>query len=101
MRECKFQAHRTFHPRKPCTVQCPLFQKERKEKGGLDIRRWISSSPTTTRTVSVTSTRSEVATEAVAQATTVTRVQKGRAISREGQDSKRLNLHFYQHLQGY
>ena len=47
-------------------------QQSQEEKGEVNIRRWISSPA---RTVSVTSTRSQVSTEAVAQSTTVTRDQ--------------------------
>ena len=55
------------------------WEQEKKEKGEVDIRRWISSPA---RTVSVTSTRSQVSTEAVAESTTVTRVKRGKGIAR-------------------
>ena len=59
------------------------WDQEKKEKGEVDIRRWISSPA---RTVSVTSTRSQVSTEAVAQSTTVTRVKRGKAIERKEEE---------------
>ena len=58
-------------------------QEKKEKKGEVDIRRWISSPA---RTVSVTSTRSQVSTEAVAQSTTVTRVKRGKAIERREEE---------------
>ena len=59
--------------------------EEKREKGEVDIRRWISSPA---RTVSVTSTRSQVSTEAVAQSTTVTKVKRGKGIAREKEEEE-------------
>ena len=60
-------------------------QEKKEKKGEVDIRRWISSPA---RTVSVTSTRSQVSTEAVAQSTTVTRVKRGKAIERREEETE-------------
>ena len=60
-------------------------QQSQEEKGEVNIRRWISSPA---RTVSVTSTRSQVSTEAVAQSTTVTRVKRGKGIAREKEEEE-------------
>ena len=61
------------------------WDQEKKEKGEVDLRRWISSPA---RTVSATSTRSQVSTEAVAQSTTVTRVKRGKAIERREEETE-------------